>query len=111
MYSSKRNSPRCSSRIQSDTFPQRRLDRLALARNIPFHSPCKLNMMLFKRVAHVGYLPDRRILGLSKLPRVLEPFSRRRQVQEWLTKQVADWLDDQIDPQDGGVVLGTNICA
>jgi GTP cyclohydrolase I len=56
-------------------------------------------------VAHVGYLPGKRILGLSKLARLVEGFSRRLQVQERLTKQVADWLDQQLEPKGVGVVL------
>jgi GTP cyclohydrolase I len=62
-------------------------------------------MLPFKGVAHVGYLPGKRILGLSKLARVVELFSRRFQVQERLTKQVADWLDHELDPKGVGVVL------
>ncbi|HUG07377.1 MAG TPA: GTP cyclohydrolase I FolE [Acidimicrobiia bacterium] len=88
------------------TFPNDEgYDELVLARDIPFHSLCEHHMLPFKGVAHVGYLPGRRILGLSKLARVVEHFSRRLQVQERLTKQVADWLHDQLDPKGVGVVL------
>jgi GTP cyclohydrolase IA len=80
-------------------------DELVLARDIPFHSLCQHHMLPFKGVAHVGYLPKSRILGLSKLARVVEHFSRRLQVQERLTKQVADWLHDQLDPKGVGVVI------
>lgn len=56
-------------------------------------------------VAHVGYLPGERILGLSKLARIVEHFARRPQVQERLTKQVADWLAEHLNPQGVGVVI------
>ena len=62
-------------------------------------------MLPFKGVAHVVYLPGERILGLSKLARVVELFARGLQVQERLTKQVADWLQDALDPKGVGVVL------
>jgi GTP cyclohydrolase I len=80
-------------------------DELVLARDIPFHSLCEHHLLPFKGVAHVGYLPSERILGLSKLARVVELFARRLQVQERLTKQVADWLQDALDPKGVGVVI------
>jgi GTP cyclohydrolase I len=88
------------------TFPNDEgYDELVLARDIPFHSLCQHHMLPFKGVAHVGYLPGDRILGLSKLARVVELFARGLQVQERLTKQVADWLQDQLDPKGVGVVI------
>lgn len=88
------------------TFPNDEgYDELILARDIPFHSLCEHHMLPFKGQAHIGYLPGGRILGLSKLARVVEHFSRRLQVQERLTKQVADWLHDQLDPKGVGVVI------
>jgi GTP cyclohydrolase I len=88
------------------TFPNDEgYDELVLARDIPFHSLCQHHMLPFTGVAHVGYLPGDRILGLSKLARVVELFARDLQVQERLTKQVADWLRDQLDPMGVGVVL------
>jgi GTP cyclohydrolase IA len=88
------------------TFPNDEgYDELVLARNIPFHSLCQHHMLPFKGVAHVGYLPGDRILGLSKLARVVELFARDLQVQERLTKQVADWLQEQLQPKGVGVVL------
>jgi GTP cyclohydrolase I len=88
------------------TFPNDEgYDELVLARDIPFHSLCQHHMLPFKGVAHVGYLPGERILGLSKLARVVELFARRLQVQERLTKQVADWLHDQLAPKGVGVVM------
>jgi GTP cyclohydrolase IA len=80
-------------------------DELVLARGIPVHSVCEHHMLPFLGMAHVGYLPGQRILGLSKLARVVELFARRPQVQERLTKQVADWLQTHLQPRGVGVVI------
>ncbi len=88
------------------TFPNEEgYDELVLARSIPVHSVCEHHLLPFTGVAHVGYLPGDRILGLSKLARVVEHFARRPQVQERLTKQVADWLADRLSPTGVGVVI------
>ncbi|HZI96093.1 MAG TPA: GTP cyclohydrolase I FolE [Actinomycetales bacterium] len=80
-------------------------DEMVLARSIPLQSVCEHHMLPFVGVAHVGYLPGDRILGLSKLARVVEKFARRPQVQERLTKQVADWLQAHLRPAGVGVVV------
>ena len=80
-------------------------DELVLARGIPVHSVCEHHMLPFLGTAYVGYLPGQRILGLSKLARVVELFARRPQVQERLTKQVADWLQLHLQPRGVGVVV------
>lgn len=80
-------------------------DELVVARDIPFHSLCMHHMLPFSGVAHVAYLPGERIVGLSKLARVVESFSRDLQVQERLTVQVASWLEDTLRPRGVGVVL------
>jgi GTP cyclohydrolase IA len=80
-------------------------DELVLARSIPIRSVCEHHLLPFLGVAHVGYLPGDRILGLSKLARVVELFAHRAQVQERLTKQVADWLDLHLRPRGVGVVI------
>jgi GTP cyclohydrolase IA len=80
-------------------------DELVLARAIPFASLCQHHLLPFVGVAHVGYLPADRILGLSKLARVVELFARRLQLQERLTTQVADWLQAKLAPKGVGVVL------
>jgi GTP cyclohydrolase I len=88
------------------TFPNDEgYDELVLARGIPFQSLCQHHLLPFAGVAHVGYLPDTRLLGLSKLARVVELFARDLQVQERLTKQVADWLQAHLSPKGVGVVL------
>ncbi|RJQ83558.1 GTP cyclohydrolase I FolE [Amycolatopsis panacis] len=88
------------------TFPNDEgYDELVLARSIPVRSVCEHHLLPFTGVAHVGYLPGERILGLSKLARVVEHFACRPQVQERLTKQVAGWLSDQLSPKGVGVVI------
>ena len=88
------------------TFPNDEgYDELVIARDIPLHSLCQHHLLPFTGVAHVGYLPGERILGLSKLAREVEMFARGLQVQERLTKQVADWLQDQLKPKGVGVVI------
>lgn len=88
------------------TFPNdERYDELVLARDIPFRSLCQHHLLPFIGVAHVGYLPGERIVGLSKLARVVEHFAQGLQVQERLTKQVADCLTDHLAPKGVGVVL------
>jgi GTP cyclohydrolase I len=80
-------------------------DELIVARTIPVISLCEHHLLPFIGVAHVGYSPADRILGLSKLARVVEMFSRRLQVQERLTQQVARWLDEALSPKGVGVVI------
>ena len=88
------------------TFPNdEAYDELVVARDIPFHSLCQHHLLPFKGVAHVGYLPGDRVVGLSKLARVVELFARRLQVQERLTKQIADCLQEHLEPKGVGVVL------
>lgn len=80
-------------------------DELVLAKGIPFTSLCAHHLLPFQGVAHVGYIPGARIVGLSKLARIVNYYSRSLQVQERLTKQVADWLQNELDPRGVGVVL------
>lgn len=80
-------------------------DELVLARAIPIRSVCEHHLLPFVGVAHVGYLPGERILGLSKLARVVELFAHGPQVQERLTKQIADWLSIHLRPKGVGVVV------
>jgi GTP cyclohydrolase I len=88
------------------TFPNEEgYDQLVLAREIPLRSVCEHHLLPFTGVAHVGYLPGTRILGLSKLARLVEHFAARPQVQERLTQQIADWLHAELDPRGVGVVL------
>ena len=80
-------------------------DELVVATGIPFHSLCEHHVLPFVGVAHVGYLPGERIIGLSKLARVVERFARGLQVQERLTTQIAGWLEETLAPRGVGVVI------
>jgi GTP cyclohydrolase I len=80
-------------------------DELVVARAIPFHSLCEHHLLPFVGVAHVGYIPGERIIGLSKLARVVELFARSLQVQERLTTQIANWLERELGPRGVGVVI------
>ena len=92
--------------FRATTFPNDDgYDELIVARSIPFHSLCMHHLLPFHGTAHIGYLPDERIIGLSKLGRVVEYFSRDLQIQERLTTQVADWLEHELEPKGVGVVL------
>ncbi len=88
------------------TFPNDEgYDELVLARDIPVQSLCEHHLLPFHGVAHVGYLPGERILGLSKLARIVEHFARDLQVQERLTQQAADRLQQDLAPKGVGVVI------
>lgn len=88
------------------TFPNDdNYDELVVARDIPMRSLCAHHMLPFVGVAHVAYLPGERILGLSKLARVVDMCARGLQFQERLTVQVADWLSEQLQPRGVGVVI------
>nr|WP_312860375.1 GTP cyclohydrolase I FolE [Pseudonocardia bannensis] len=88
------------------TFPNDEgYDELVLAKNVPLQSLCEHHLLPFHGVAHIGYLPGARILGLSKLARVVELFARDLQVQERLTQQVADRLQEDLGPKGVGVVI------
>jgi GTP cyclohydrolase I len=92
--------------FRATTFPNDDgYDELIVARAIPFHSLCMHHLLPFHGVAHVGYLPGERIIGLSKLGRVVEFFSRDLQIQERLTTQIAGWLQRELEPKGVGVVL------
>src|ERR1700752_5337556 len=80
-------------------------DELVLARAIPFRTVCEHHLLPFSGVAHVGYLPGERILGLSKLARLVEHYAARPQTPERLTKQIADSLADRLQPRGTGVVI------
>jgi GTP cyclohydrolase I len=92
--------------FEMTTFPNdEEYDELVVVKSIPMQSICEHHLLPFVGVAHVGYLPANRILGLSKFARVVEMFARRPQVQERLTQQIARWLDDQLAPKGVGVVI------
>jgi len=92
--------------FEMTTFPNTEgYDEMVLVRDIPVRSLCEHHMLPFVGVAHVGYLPAERIVGLSKLARTVDQFARRVQTQERLTSQVADHLHKQLAPHGVGVVI------
>lgn len=80
-------------------------DQLVVVSDIPVSSLCEHHLLPFRGVAHVGYLPGQRIVGLSKLARVVQSCARRPQVQERLTTEVADWIADDVAPRGVGVTI------
>lgn len=84
---------------------------MVVVRDIEFFSMCEHHMIPFFGRCHVGYLPNKKIIGLSKIPRIVDVFSQRLQVQERLTTQVAETLMDILDPKGVGVVMeGRHLC-
>ena len=86
-------------------------DEMVVVTNIDFYSLCEHHLLPFHGKAHVGYLPHKKVAGLSKIPRLVDMFARRLQVQERMTQQVATFMDDLINPQGVGVVVeGSHLC-
>ena len=85
---------------------------MVVVKDIPFYSLCEHHLLPFFGAAAVAYIPRGRVVGLSKIPRIVEMYARRLQVQERLTQQIADLLQDQLTPQGVGVVIeATHLCA
>ncbi|MDZ7821310.1 MAG: GTP cyclohydrolase I FolE [Candidatus Marinimicrobia bacterium] len=78
---------------------------MVIVRDIEFYSMCEHHLLPFFGVAHIGYIPDKKLLGISKLPRIVDVFSQRLQLQERLTQQVADTLNEVLQPKGVGVVM------
>lgn len=87
------------------TFERDGYDEMVVVRDIPFVSLCEHHLLPFTGHAHVGYVPSERIVGLSKLARLVEAYARRLQVQERITKQVSDALVEHLAPEGSIVVL------
>jgi GTP cyclohydrolase I len=91
---------------------QAEYDEMIVVRDIEFGSLCEHHMLPFVGRAHVAYVPQERILGLSKIPRIVDMFAQRLQVQERLTRQIADFIGEVIQPQGVGVVIeALHLCA
>lgn len=87
-------------------------DEMVLVRDIEFYSMCEHHMLPFIGRAHVAYIPNGKVLGLSKIPRVVDMYARRLQVQERMTRQIADFFKDLLNPQGVGVVIeAAHLCS
>jgi GTP cyclohydrolase I len=87
-------------------------DEMVIVRDIEFYSMCEHHMLPFLGRAHVAYLPKGKVIGLSKLPRIVDMFARRLQVQERMTRQIADLVDELLHPKGVAVVVeGLHLCS
>jgi GTP cyclohydrolase I len=87
-------------------------DEMVVVKNIDFYSLCEHHLLPFYGKAHVGYLPNQKVVGLSKIPRLVEMFARRLQVQERMTQEIATIMDELIEPIGVGVVIeAQHLCA
>ncbi len=85
---------------------------MVVVKDIPFYSLCEHHLLPFFGTAAVAYIPRGRLVGLSKIPRIVEMYARRLQVQERMTEQIADFLNERLNPQGVGVVIeATHLCA
>jgi len=91
--------------IVNDALFQVKYDEMVIVRDIEFYSMCEHHMLPFMGRAHIAYIPNGKVLGLSKIPRIVDMYSRRLQVQERMTRQIADFIRDLLDPQGVAVVV------
>ena len=99
-------------RLINDAIFDVEYDEMVIVRNIDFYSLCEHHMLPFLGQAHVAYIPDGKVIGLSKIPRIVEMFARRLQVQERMTQQIAGFLQETLHPNGVAVVCeGVHMCA
>ena len=102
MFSGLREDPKIHTK---SVFTEKKYDEIVLLKDIPFHSMCEHHLLPFTGFAHVAYIPSGKVLGLSKLARIVETFARRPQMQERLTTQVAEFIQDEADARGVAVVI------
>ena len=99
-------------RLINDAVFDVEYDQMVVVRDIDFYSLCEHHMLPFIGRAHVAYIPDGRVIGLSKIPRIVEMFARRLQVQERMTEQIAGFLNSRLHPLGVAVVVqGLHMCS
>ncbi len=99
-------------RLINDAIFDVKYDEMVIVRDIDFYSLCEHHMLPFLGRVHVAYLPDGKVIGLSKIPRIVEMFARRLQVQERMTQQIADFLQETLKPLGVAVVCeGVHMCS
>lgn len=91
-------------KVMNDAIFKEKYDEMVLVKNIDFYSNCEHHMLPFYGKVHIAYIPNGKIVGLSKIPRIVEVFARRLQVQERMTQQIADTLNNFLEPQGVAVV-------
>ncbi|MGD0610088.1 MAG: GTP cyclohydrolase I FolE [Anaerolineales bacterium] len=91
--------------LVNDALFEVRYDEMVIVRDIEFYSLCEHHLLPFIGRVHVAYIPDGKVIGLSKIPRIVELYARRLQVQERMTRQIADFVRDLLHPQGVGVVV------
>lgn len=97
--------------IINDAIFEEKYDEMVIVKDIDFYSLCEHHMLPFYGKVHVAYIPNGKIIGLSKIPRIVDMFARRLQVQERMTQQIADVLDDKLEPKGVAVVAeGYHMC-
>ena len=98
--------------LVNDALFEVKYDEMVLVHDIEFYSLCEHHMLPFLGRAHVAYLPRNKVLGLSKIPRIVDMFARRLQVQERMTRQIAECIDELLNPLGVAVVIeGLHLCA
>lgn len=99
-------------RIVNGALFEVKYDEMVIVRDIEFYSLCEHHILPFLGRAHVAYIPDGKVIGLSKIPRIVDMYARRLQVQERMTRQIADFLRDLLKPQGVAVVVeGMHLCS
>ncbi len=99
-------------RLINDALFDVNYDEMVIVKDIDYYSLCEHHMLPFMGKVHVAYIPNGKVIGLSKIPRIVEMFARRLQVQERMTKQIAEFLDETLHPQGVAVVAeGLHMCA
>ncbi len=98
--------------LVNDAIFEEAYDEMVIVRDIEFYSLCEHHMLPFLGRAHVAYMPNGRVIGLSKIPRIVDMFAHRLQVQERMTRQIADFIDELLHPKGVAVVVeALHLCA